>query len=178
MALLLLVSILAGLPPDVRPPRCEALYQEGRRHYFGGRFADAQGAFASAQRCAREEGEGPDTLSQRYEGLCFQYEDRLDEALALFREAAAEIERQERARGWAPPRESSALADAWNNVGWVQHLRGENAPASETLDRALSLAPDGPADRAGSVWVDGRVRTNLAIATAKICCGGDRLDAK
>jgi CHAT domain-containing protein/Tfp pilus assembly protein PilF len=168
MALLLLVSILAGLPSDVRPPRCEALYQEGRRHYFAGRFADAQGAFASAQRCAREEGEVPDTLSQRYEGLCFQYEDRLDEALALFREAAGELERQERAGGWAPPRESASLADAWNNVGWVQHLRGENALARETLARALSLAPDGPAERAGSVWVDGRVRTNLAIATAAL----------
>jgi CHAT domain-containing protein len=165
---LLLAAILAGQAPvPDRPPRCEALYQEGRRHYFDGRFAEARAGFHAAQQCAREEWGREDTLSQRYEGLCFQYEDRLDEALSLFRAAAAKEEARERAGGWSPPRPSSALADATNNIGWLLHLKGEYAAARAELERALALAPDAPVDH-GSVWIHGRVRTNLAIVTAAL----------
>jgi len=168
VTLLLLAAILAAeTPVPDRPPRCEALYQDGRLHYFEGRFAEARAGFHAAQQCAREEWDREDTLSQRYEGLCFQYEDRLEEALALFRAAADEEEAQERAGGWSPPRPSSALADAINNVGWLLHLKGEYAAARTELERALALAPDGPADRT-TVWVHGRVRTNLAIVTAAL----------
>jgi CHAT domain-containing protein len=167
MTLLLAALLAAQAPVPERPPRCEALYQEGRRHYFEGRFVEARAGFHAAQQCAREEWGREDTLSQRYEGLCFQYEDRLDEALSLFRAAAAEEEAQERAGGWSPPRPSSALADAINNVGWLLHLRGDYAAARGELERALALAPDAPTDR-GFVWVHGRVRTNLAIVTAAL----------
>ena len=88
MTLLLAALLAAPVPATDRPPRCEALYQEGRRLYFDGRFEGARGSFRAAQACAREDRGQDDTLSQRYEGLCFQYEDRLDEALALFRAAA------------------------------------------------------------------------------------------
>ena len=98
MTLLLAALLAAQVPAADRPPRCEALYQEGRRLYFEGRFAGARGSFRAAQACAREEWGQDDTLSQRYEGLCFQYEDRFAEALALFRAAADTLVAQERSR--------------------------------------------------------------------------------
>ena len=168
MTLLLALVLAAQAGPAGRPPRCEALYQEGRRLYFEGRFAEAREGFRGAQACAREEWGREDTLSQRYEGLCFQYEDRLDEALTLFRAAATAIEAQERAAGWAPPRPSSALADALNNVGRLLHLQGDYVAARAELERALALAPDAPVDRAFGVWIRGRTLTNLAIVTAAL----------
>ena len=164
--LLALVVAVHGLAD--RPPRCEALYQEGRRLYFEGRFAEARAGFREAQECARVEEGREDTLSLRYEGLCFQYEDRLDEALALFRVAATEIEAQERAGGREPPLPSPSLADALNNVGRLLFLQGQYAAARAELEKALALAPDAPEDREGTVWVRGRVRTNLAIVTAAL----------
>lgn len=166
MTLLLALLLAAPADPGDRPPRCEGLYQEGRRQYFEGRFAEAREGFRAAQECAREEWGREDTLSQRYEGLCFQYEDRLAEALAVFRAAASAIEAGERAAGWSPPKPSSSLADALNNVGRVLHLQGEYAAARVELERALALAPDVTVDRAAGVWIRGRVLTNLAITTA------------
>ncbi len=110
-----------------------------------------------------------DTLSQRYEGLCFQYEDRLDEALVLFRAAAEEILAQERSRhGGALPETDTSAADALNNVGWALHLKGDDAAARVELERALALAPDAPVDRAFGVWISGRIRTNLAVVTGAL----------
>ncbi len=166
----LLLALLLAAPADLadRPPRCGSLYQEGRRQYFEGRFAEARAGFHAAQECAREEWGREDTLSQRYEGLCFQYEDRLAEALAVFRAAASAIEAEERAAGWSPPKPSSSLADALNNVGRVLHLQGEYAAARAELERALALAPDVTVGRAVGVWIRGRVLTNLAITTAAL----------
>ncbi|HEX9189634.1 MAG TPA: CHAT domain-containing protein [Vicinamibacteria bacterium] len=167
--LLLAALLLPQSPFPDRPPRCEAFYQEGRRLYFAGLFAEAREGFRAAQGCFHGESGREDTLSQRYEGLCFQYEDRLDEALALFRAAAATIEAESRAAlGGQLPEKSSALADARNNVGWALFLKGEYAAARAELERALTLATDGPVERGGNVWVRGRVLTNLAIATAAL----------
>jgi tetratricopeptide (TPR) repeat protein len=170
MALLLLaVLLLAPAPASDRPPRCEALYLEGRRLYFDGRFEGARGSFRAAQACARDEWGQDDTLSQRYEGLCFQYEDRLAEALALFQAAADTLVAQERSRhGGLMPEEDTSAADALNNVGWALHLRGDEAAARVELERALALAPAAPIDPAFGVWIQGRIRTNLAIVTAAL----------
>ncbi len=169
MTLLLAVLLAAQAPAADRPARCEALYQEGRRLYFDGRFEEARGSFRAAQACAREEWGHDDTLSQRYEGLCFQYEDRLDEALVLFRAAAEEILAQERSRhGGALPETDTGAADALNNVGWALHLKGDDAAARVELERALALAPDAPVDRAFGVWISGRIRTNLAVVTGAL----------
>ena len=169
MTLLLAALLAAQAPAADRPPRCEALYQEGRRLYFDGRFEEARGSFRAAQACAREERGHDDTLSQRYEGLCFQYEDRLDEALVLFRAAAEELILQERSRhGGELPETDTSAADALNNVGWALHLTGDDAAARVELERALALAPDAPVDRAFGVWVSGRIRTNLAVVTGAL----------
>ena len=169
MTLLLVALLAAHAPEPDRPPRCEALYQEGRRLYFDGRFEEARGSFRAAQACAREEWDRDDTLSQRYEGLCFQYEDRLDEALALFRAAAEALLAQERARhGGELPETDTGAADALNNVGWALHLKGEYAAARVELQRALALAPDAPVDRTLGVWIHGRIRTNLAVVTGAL----------
>jgi tetratricopeptide (TPR) repeat protein len=158
------------VPAGSRPPRCEALYQEARRLYFDGRFEEARGSFRAAQACAREEWGREDTLSQRYEGLCFQYEDRLEEALALFRAAAEELLAHERSRhgGEVRPEKDTSTADALNNVGWALHLKGDDAAARVELERALALAPDAPVDRAFGVWIHGRIRTNLAVVTGAL----------
>jgi tetratricopeptide (TPR) repeat protein len=169
MTLLLAALLAAPVSAAGRPPRCEALYQEGRRLYFEGRFAGARGSFRAAQACAREEWGQDDTLSQRYEGLCFQYEDRFAEALALFRAAADTLVAQERSRhGGELPEEDTSAADALNNVGWALHLRGDEAAARVELERALALAPAAPIDPAFGVWIQGRIRTNLAIVTAAL----------
>jgi CHAT domain-containing protein/tetratricopeptide (TPR) repeat protein len=167
LAGILLLALPLGAAGDgERSSRCEALFQAGRGRYFEGRFAEARESFRAARACAREEGGGEDTLSHRYEGLCFQYEDRLEEAIATFRAAATEVEREERAAGWSPPSPRTAVADAVNNVGWALYLAGEYALARSELDRALVLAPDGPEARQGTVWVHGRIRTNRAVVTA------------
>ncbi len=166
---LLLALVLATQAPGTRAPRCEALYQEGRRRYFEGRFEDARGSFRAAQACSREEWGRADTLSQRYEGLCFQYEDRLDEALAAFRAAARELLEQERAsHGGVVPAADTSLADALNNVGWALHLKGDDVEARVELARALVLAPEDPGDRTVGVWIHGRIRTNLAVVTGAL----------
>ena len=111
MTLFLALLLAAQTPEGVRAPRCERLYQEGRRLYFDGRFE--RGPWELRRRAGRargEEGSPDDTLSQRYEGLCFQYEDRLDEALVLFRAAAETLLAQERARTAASCRR---LTPAW-----------------------------------------------------------------
>jgi CHAT domain-containing protein/tetratricopeptide (TPR) repeat protein len=169
MTMLLAALLVAQAPAADRPPRCEALYQEGRRLYFDGRFEEARARFRTAQACAREGWGQVDTLSQRYEGLCFQYEDRLDEALALFRSAAEELlARARSARGGLMPETNTGVADALNNIGWLLHLKGEDAAARVELSRALALASDGPLDRASGVWIHGRVRTNLAVVAGAL----------
>jgi CHAT domain-containing protein len=164
----ILALLLAAQIPGTRPPRCEGLYQEGRRLYFDGRFEEARGSFRAAQACTREEGGIADTLSQRYEGLCFQYEDRLDEALDLFRAAAEELVKERTGHGGVLPTTDTSVADALNNVGWALHLKGDDAAARVELARALALASDVRADPASGVWIHGRVRTNLAVVTGAL----------
>ena len=139
MTLLLAALLAAQAPAADRPPRCEALYQEGRRLYFDGRFERARGSFRAAQACAREEWGQDDTLSQRYEGLCFQYEDRFAEALALFRAAADTLLAQERSRhGGELPEKDTSAADALNNVGWALHLKGYDAAARKSASASAN----------------------------------------
>jgi CHAT domain-containing protein len=170
MIAILALLLAAQAPATERPPRCVALYQDGRRLYFEGRFEEARAGFRAAQACARVEWGREDTLSQRYEALCFQYEDRLDDALALFRAAAEEVLAQESPRHGAERSGTTDTnaADALNNVGWALHLKGDDPAARVELERALALAPGDPEDRTLGVWIHGRIRTNLAVVTGAL----------
>ena len=150
-----------------REPECEARYQVARRLYFEGRFEGAREHFGAARECVRQKDGRDDVLIRSYEGLCLQYQDRFDEALQAFREAASQYEAGVRGEhGGALPLRENTLADALNNVGWALHLQGEYAAARVELLRALSFAGTDEASRRGYVWVEGRIRTNLAVVAA------------
>lgn len=133
--------------------RREEAFQEGRRLYFLGDFEAAKQKFREAVLLHRKAHGYPDILSLKYEGLCYQYQDDLDQALALFHEALQEEERLK-------PPYPSGVADALNNIGWVLYLKGDYTHALEQLKKALAVAKDEPIP-GGPVWLKGRILTNI-----------------
>ncbi|MEW6208783.1 MAG: CHAT domain-containing protein [Acidobacteriota bacterium] len=156
------VSPIKSSPQEQRPAdirdlpdkRAGEARMEGRRFYFQGDFEAARHKFREASILSLEIQGFPDSLSLKYEGLCYQYLDDFDQAMPLFQEALGLDEQfgQE---------DNDTIADGINNIGWLFYLKGDYTQALTYLERAeaISRAADPPGAR--PVWNRGRVLTSL-----------------
>ena len=107
------------------PQNAEAWYDLGRAHMHGGDFAAAVNAF---QRSLALDPHQPKALDNL--GLCFEAQNRNDDALRTYRAAIAENDH-------APhPSEQPLL-----NAGALLNTRSGFAEAAPLLERAVALAP-------------------------------------
>lgn len=155
----LLIGLILGLSvPDVRAvvqgnqerlEKAAEAFRQGERLYYQGDFEAARQKFREAVRICDETpdkfadvpGFGPGGLylsSLDMVGLCYQYLDELDQALAVFHE----VLRLVKSSDFEAEIIDVGTADALNLIGWALYLKGEYDQAIEYLQEAERVCPE------------------------------------
>jgi CHAT domain-containing protein/Tfp pilus assembly protein PilF len=157
IALALVAPGSGAVPQETKETSEERVYkiqEQALRLFYEGNFEAAKLKFREAFLIAEKT---PESIPERYhvgslkmEGLCYQYLDELDQALALFHEAL----RLDEQLG-----SSGGVADALNIIGWALYLKGEYEQALEYLHEAEPLVKPGE----GTSGLRGRILIDMGV---------------